>query len=67
MAFNPSPKVAVAWDAATKFGCEEAIILLIDNKAGTVEYASYGVTKVACEHARKLADRAFDAVMEAYQ
>ena len=45
MAFNPSPKVADARALAKKWKADQAIILLVHRKSGTLEYASYGETR----------------------
>lgn len=66
MAWNPSPKVAAARDIGKKFAKQQVIVLMIDLEAGTLEYASYGETKVLCAEARKFGDAAFDAVMAAW-
>jgi hypothetical protein len=63
MAFNPSPKVAMARDYANKFSKKQVIILAIDDNE-TLEYASYGTTKLYCHNAEILADIAYDALME---
>lgn len=63
MAFNPSPKVAAARDIARQFKKTQIVVLLIDQDAGTLEYASYGETKELCKEAKILADVAYDAVM----
>ena len=62
MAWNSSLKVAVARDFAKKFGKQQVIILSID-KDDNLEYASYGDTKKLCNEAKKLADIAFEAVL----
>ncbi|MEW6616451.1 MAG: hypothetical protein AB1401_13430 [Thermodesulfobacteriota bacterium] len=64
MAFNPSPKVAEARDLAKKYGKTKVIIFMIDDDKGTIEYASYGKDRVMCADARKLADVAYDAVLD---
>ena len=63
MAWNPSPKVAAARDIGKKFGKPQVIVLLLDQEAGTLEFASYGDTKALCGDAKKIGDIAFDAVM----
>jgi hypothetical protein len=62
MAWNPSPKVADARDLARKHGATKVVILLINDDAGTLEYASYGRDKALCAEAKELADVAYDAV-----
>lgn len=63
MAFNPSPKVADAREIAKKWGKQQVIILGIDAKLGTVEYASYGATRELCADAKRKADAAFEAII----
>jgi len=64
MAKNNSPKVQAARRFAEEFDVEQVIVLAVSYRHGTVEYASYGETAVLCRHARRLADKAYDAVME---
>lgn len=63
MAFNPSPKVAMARNYADKFGKQQVIILAIDDNE-TLEYASYGKNKALCRNAETMADIAYNALME---
>jgi hypothetical protein len=39
----------------------------LDPEAGTLEYASYGETKALCAEARRLADIAYQSVMDNYE
>lgn len=66
MAFNPSPKVADCRDIARKWGKPQIIILAVDPIAGTLEYASYGESKSHCDEAKRLADVAYQAIMDKY-
>jgi hypothetical protein len=63
MAWNPSPKVAAARDIGKKFGKPQVVVLMIDQDAGTLEFASFGTTRELCAEAKKIGDVAFDAVM----
>ena len=63
MAWNPSPKVAAARDIGKKFRKPQVVVLMIDEDAGTLEFASYGETRALCAKAKKIGDVAFDAVM----
>ena len=65
MAWNPSPKVAAARDIGARFRKDQVIVLMIDNRAGTLEYASYGETRALCDEAKWLADAAYAAVARA--
>jgi hypothetical protein len=61
MAWNPSPKVAVARDIAEKFGKSKVVILMLNEKDYTMESVSYGETKQKCAEAKKLADVIYNA------
>lgn len=67
MAFNPSPKLADCRDIAKKWNKPQIIILAVDPIAGTLEYASYGESKTHCDEARRLADVAYQAIMDKYE
>jgi len=62
MAWNPSPKVADCRTIARKWGYSEVIIIALDDKAGTIEMATYGETRQLCLDAKNRGDAAFDAV-----
>lgn len=61
MAFNPSPKVAAARALAGRFRKNKVVILMIDEEAGTMEYASYGQTRRECAEAKRLGDAVYEA------
>mgnify|MGYP000891397564 CR=1 FL=1 len=67
MAFNPSPKVADCRAISEKWKKPQIIILAVDPIAGTLEYASYGETKAHCAEAKRLADVAYQAIMDKYE
>lgn len=67
MAFNPSPKVADCRNIAQKWKKPQIIILAVDPIAGTLEYASYGESKANCDEAKRLADVAYQAIMDKYE
>lgn len=67
MAFNPSPNVADCRDIAKKWNKPQIIILAVDPIAGTLEYASYGESKAHCDEAKRLADVAYQAIMDRYE
>lgn len=71
MAFNPSPEVQVARDAAkamTALGKKvNRCIVLFTCENDEVGYASYGVNSKECGEARRIADTAFAAVLEGYE
>lgn len=67
MTFKPSPKVADCRNIATKWNKPQIIILAIDPVAGTLEYASYGESKAHCDEAKRLADVAYQAIMDKYE
>ena len=62
MAWNPSPKVADCREIARKWGKQQVIIIAVDYKTGTLEYASYGETMTLCADAKQLADLAYEAI-----
>lgn len=61
MAFNTSPKVAIARDFAKKFNKKMVIIFSTDDD--NFEYASYGETKALCDEAKRLADAASEKIL----
>lgn len=72
MAWNPSPEVAVARDAARSLGhihqtqVTQAVVLYVtaDGKLG---YASYGHTAARCRDARLLADKLYQRAVEHFE
>jgi hypothetical protein len=66
MAWNPSPKVADARELARKHGANKVIVLLVDERRGTLESISYGEDRRQCAEAKRLADAAYDAVMDQF-
>lgn len=68
MAWNPSPQVAVARDAAQKLGKladgqVAKCIVLYETDDGRFGYASYGRTPNLCRDARREAEQIFKYVM----
>ena len=59
MAWNPSPKVAVAREAAQKLDRDMVVVFAFDAASGTYESITYGATPKKCDHARRIADRLF--------
>ncbi|MGB4031210.1 MAG: hypothetical protein WBK94_03010 [Tenuifilaceae bacterium] len=72
MAWNPSPQVRVARDAAATLGrlakspvIQVAIVYITaDGRLGTV---TYGQTKALCAEAKALGDELYDAAMNFYR
>ena len=64
MAFNPSPEVAAARDAAKSLGADCAIVYFV-RPNGQCGYASYGKTQGLCKQTRIAADECWDDVVEA--
>lgn len=64
MAWNPSPEVAVARDAARKLGADRAVIFYT-KPDGQFAYASYGETRALCAEAKKMGDALFTTVERA--
>ncbi len=69
MAWNPSPEVAVARDAAVEMGhivkspVVQIVVLFVTENA-KMGYASYGRDRLACGEARKLGDRLYKEALE---
>lgn len=70
MAFNPSPEVQVARDAAEAMRVavkadkiDACVVIWVDDQSRT-GYASYGRTSVLCGFARRIADAAFEALAD---
>ena len=63
MAFNPDPKVDDARTLARKWQKTKVIIIMVDDRKGTIEYASYGENAKACDRAKDLAYLAFNAIL----
>lgn len=69
MAWNPTPEVQVARDAAaaidkvTNATIDMCIVTWIDNQS-RAGYASYGRTSVLCGMARRIADVAYEAILD---
>ena len=63
MAWNPSPQVAVARDAARKLKAEVGCIVIYVNNE-TLGMASYGHDKALCAAMGKLGDHLLETAME---
>ena len=63
MAWNPSPEVAAARDAAKALKANRVIVFFTrdDDRFG---YASYGSTKAECAEAKKIADAVWETVSQ---
>lgn len=66
MAWNPSPQVAVARDAAKALKANRCIVLYT-NEQGQIGYASYGETKQLCKEAKQIADSVYEAAMDWFE
>jgi hypothetical protein len=69
MAWNPSPEVAVARDAATRLSeiTKTKVlhsIVIFTTADGKLGYASYGIDSKHCAFAKRMADAAYKAVLE---
>jgi len=53
MAWNPSPEVAVARDAAKKLGAEVGLVIIYLNK-DSLGMVSYGVNRPLCDKMKDL-------------
>lgn len=63
MAWNPSPEVAVARDAAKALGNAPMCVVLYVTDDQKLGMASYGRTKELCKQAAFIGDKAFEAIM----
>lgn len=61
-----SPQIAAAREIAERFGQDQVIVLMVSRRHGTIRYASYGRTRRLCAEARRIADRAYEAVFECF-
>lgn len=66
MAWNPSPEVAIARDAAKKLNADRVIIIYTRKSDGRFAMATFGETKSLCAETKGMGDTAFDAVEEKY-
>lgn len=62
MAWNPSPEVAVARDAAKALGADR-VVITYTTPAGQIGYASFGQTKELCAETKRLADKLYERAM----
>jgi hypothetical protein len=63
MAWNPSPEVAVARDAAKRLGDAPMCVVFYVTNEGGFGYASYGKNRALCDEAGKLAKHLYKAAM----
>ena len=63
MAWNPSPEVAIARDAARKLKANR-VVVLFTNEQGQIGYASYGETKELCAETKLLGDAVYEHAKE---
>lgn len=63
MAFNPSPEVAVARDAAAKLKAVQAVVVYVTEN-GQLGMASYGKDKALCKEAGRLGGQLFEYAMD---
>lgn len=72
MAWNPSPEVQVARDAASRLGSlaksdvRQVVVVYItaDGRLGTV---TYGATKELCAETKRLGDAVYQRIMEKWE
>ena len=65
MAWNPSPEVAVARDAAAKLGDAPMVVILYVSKDGqNLGMASYGKTRQLCAAAANLGRHVYEAAQK---
>ena len=66
MAYNPSPKVAVARDAANKLNATTGAVIIYVNVDGSYGMTSYGHTKDKCSEMGRLGDHLFEETHKFY-
>lgn len=65
MAWNPSPEVAVARDAAKKLGNARAcVVVWISNDGEQIGMASYGIDKATCADCKLLGKDLYERAKE---
>lgn len=64
MAWNPSPEVAVARDAAKRLGVEGVVIFVLDRPTQKCGYISYGKDRKTCDMMKHIADETHPVWME---
>jgi hypothetical protein len=65
MAWNPSPEVAVARDAAKQLGnASMCVVLWIDERGEKIGMASYGKTRSLCETAKGIGQNAYEKTID---
>ena len=68
MAWNPSPEVAVARDAAKALGdADQCIVLYINYRDEVIGAVTFGKTKALCAQAKRYGDVAYEAVYAAME
>lgn len=72
MAWNPSPEVQVARDAAKALGAIKGVtvdrcVINWTSDCGKVGYSSFGLTSKLCGEARRMGDVVYDALIEHYE
>ncbi len=66
-AWNPSPEVAVARDAAKAFDADMCVVIFVNAKKERMGYASYGANPALCAETKKMADRCYEAAKKWFE
>ena len=66
MAWNPSPKVAVARKFAQDFDADIVIVLAYNMGKRTMETTSFGKTTKLCDRAKEMADGLWEDALAVY-
>jgi len=64
MAWNPSPKVAIARHFGKKFNYDKVYIIGVNESKGTFEMISYGETKQKCDEAKICANQIYEMIRD---
>ena len=65
MAWNSDERVRELSEYAERHGFEQAMLIGVNRTDGTIVAITYGRDKALCSSAKKLGDKAYDAVFEA--
>ena len=64
MAWNPSPRVVAARDAARKLDADGVVVVYLNTKKGTLGMASYGATRRLCRELGSMGDKLFETARD---
>lgn len=62
--WNETPEILAARDIAKRFNKTHVVVIMLDDRSGTINGASYGSDGDRCRVAGKLMDVAYKAVLK---